>query len=334
MEHYPNARYMLVDGQEEHRAALDAFTAEQSISSCCRPPKRHSHTPVAISRRPGDGGAAMCRIIDKKHKLRYRACSSGTDLYGRREEPPHFVRFYLIWSWKSMDSSEAIVDQMLKSMGFTSVAYEPDGNVPPDFLADSRVAVEVRRLNQNFDAGSGKRGLEEEAIPLWQKVENLAHSLGSATEESWFIFFHFSRPIKPWRQLKLELEVALKNFKSQSVRKNGVVYRESDFELEVTRASKPLEHFFQMGGNSDEQSGGLVVSEMLENIYHCAQEKLDKIGRYQSKYPEWWLVLTDHIGFGLDAYDEGQLLELVKRPAGWDRIIVVSPHHPNRWFAF
>jgi len=28
MEHYPDARYMLVDGQEEHRAALDAFTAE------------------------------------------------------------------------------------------------------------------------------------------------------------------------------------------------------------------------------------------------------------------------------------------------------------------
>lgn len=74
-----------------------------------------------------------------------------------------------------MDASEAVVEKLLKHMGFESVVYEPDGNTPPDFLADGRVAVEVRRLNQNHDSGDGKRGLEETSIPLWNKVEKLAH---------------------------------------------------------------------------------------------------------------------------------------------------------------
>lgn len=70
-----------------------------------------------------------------------------------------------------MDASEKLVESYLKGI-FTDVRYEPDGNVPPDFLADSRVAVEVRRLNQNHDDGSGKgpRGLEETAIPIWRRV--------------------------------------------------------------------------------------------------------------------------------------------------------------------
>jgi len=44
-----------------------------------------------------------------------------------------------------MDSSERIVYEYLSSQGFSDVAYEPDGNVPPDFLLNGRIAVEVRR---------------------------------------------------------------------------------------------------------------------------------------------------------------------------------------------
>ena len=67
-------------------------------------------------------------------------------------------------------SSEALVETYLKGLGQIDVHYELDGNVPPDFLVDGRIAVEVRRLNQNHDGGSGSgpRGLEEAAIPLWR----------------------------------------------------------------------------------------------------------------------------------------------------------------------
>ena len=45
-----------------------------------------------------------------------------------------------------MDTSEKIAYDFLLHQGFKSIVYEPDGNVPPDFLADGRVAIEVRRL--------------------------------------------------------------------------------------------------------------------------------------------------------------------------------------------
>ena len=77
-----------------------------------------------------------------------------------------------------MDSSENIVFTYLSHQGFTDVVYEPDGNVPPDFLLDGRIAVEVRRLNQNEQMASGSHGLEEVAKPLWARMNRLVGSLG------------------------------------------------------------------------------------------------------------------------------------------------------------
>ena len=40
-----------------------------------------------------------------------------------------------------MDATEAVIEQYLKSVGFTDVVHEPDGKVPPDFLVDGSIAV-------------------------------------------------------------------------------------------------------------------------------------------------------------------------------------------------
>ena len=65
-----------------------------------------------------------------------------------------------------MDDSEARIAAYLAHRGFTDVVYEPDGNVPPDFLVDGRIAVEVRRLNLNAVTGTEYQGLEEASILL------------------------------------------------------------------------------------------------------------------------------------------------------------------------
>ena len=49
-----------------------------------------------------------------------------------------------------MDESERIASEYLATLGFNDIQYEPDGNVPPDFVLNKTIAVEVRRLNQNF----------------------------------------------------------------------------------------------------------------------------------------------------------------------------------------
>ena len=56
----------------------------------------------------------------------------------------------------------------------------------------------------------------------------------------------------------------------------------------------------------DGESGGMVLSELSTNIPLCIAEKTRKVKKLQSRYPEWWLVLTDHIGFRLDDLDRQQ----------------------------
>ena len=79
-----------------------------------------------------------------------------------------------------MDDSEALVENYLKYLGYCDVVYEPDGNVPPDFLVNNTVAVEVRRLNQHHDdgTGTGLRGLEEVDVPLWHRIREYLESYG------------------------------------------------------------------------------------------------------------------------------------------------------------
>src|SRR2546426_401166 len=67
---------------------------------------------------------------------------------------------------RSMDDSERTILESLQNQDLGDVVYEPDGNVPPDFLVNGRIAVEVRRLNENVETDEGHRGLEEISKPL------------------------------------------------------------------------------------------------------------------------------------------------------------------------
>jgi hypothetical protein len=51
-----------------------------------------------------------------------------------------------------MNSKEKIAQNYLVSLGFKDIVFEPDGNIPPDFAVEGKIAVEVRRLNQNYFA--------------------------------------------------------------------------------------------------------------------------------------------------------------------------------------
>jgi hypothetical protein len=192
----------------------------------------------------------------------------------------------------SMDDSERLVETYLRGIGFTDVRYEPDGNVPPDFLADGRVAVEVRRLNQNYndDSGRGPRGLEETAIPLWRRVRSYLVGLGSApaSGESWYVFYRFSRPGPAWKDLKRELDALLLPFMTSANRQpfETRLALGSEFWIKVFRAPNSKPTFFQPAGYSDQQSGGWLIGEIETNLHHCIEEKSEKIEKFRSRYPE------------------------------------------------
>lgn len=232
-----------------------------------------------------------------------------------------------------MDATEKLVYEHLSHRGYANVVYEPDGNVPPDFLVDGTTAIEVRRLNQNHFNGADAKGLEELAIPLWNRIKELVASLGAPIgSESWFVFFRFTRPVEPWRSLGPKLQQALEAFKIAPVKQKGTITKAQGFELDVFRASKPHATMFPMGGCSDQESGGWLLAEMETNIRHCAREKSRKIANVRSKYGQWWLTLVDHIGYSLDDFDREMFRDQVSIEHDWDKIILIDPRDHTRWF--
>jgi hypothetical protein len=87
-----------------------------------------------------------------------------------------------------MNHSEKLVFEYLTARGFSNIIDEPDSNVPPDFAIDGRIAVEVRRLNENEKTATGHRGLEEVSKPLTALIKKTLVATGSPRYGiSWFV---------------------------------------------------------------------------------------------------------------------------------------------------
>ena len=75
------------------------------------------------------------------------------------------------------------------------------------------------------------------------------------------------------------------------------------------------------------------MSEIETNLSLCIEEKIAKIAKYRFKYPEWWLVLADRIGYGLDDFERELFLEQVKiSNSAFDRIVLLDPRDGKRAF--
>jgi hypothetical protein len=222
-----------------------------------------------------------------------------------------------------MDDSEALARLYLLSLGLGDVVYEPDGKVTPDFLVAGQIAVEVRRLNQNMTSESGIQGLEEIQIPLFESMKKLLRSLGPPkTGRSWFVTYHFKRPVAP----KIELQQAVRNrllaFQNGYFEASEIAISKN-FCLRLFPASEVHPYSFILGGYTDLDSGGWVIHELEKNIQICVVEKSKKVSKLRSKYPEWWLILIDHINFG-----QKESLS-IRRDWDWDKVILVNPLNPR-----
>jgi hypothetical protein len=233
-----------------------------------------------------------------------------------------------------MDDSERLVERYLTSCGYKDVRYEPDGNRPPDFLVDGVIAIEVRRLNQNYNDGFCSKGLEEVAIPLWKSVRKLLLSLGPPTSgQSWFVYYEFSRPLPDWKYLRQELELVLKRFMVQTEPTMLNLSICNGFNVIFLKAGDPHPTSFVPGGHGDDQSGGWLISEIKTNLNLCIQEKGRKIAKLTAKYPEWWLILPDHIGYGLNDFDQSLFFdEAPVLPGIFNRVILLDPRDHARSF--
>jgi hypothetical protein len=232
-----------------------------------------------------------------------------------------------------MNRDEKHVLEHLKYRGYKCIKYEPDGNIPPDFLVDKNIAIEVRRLNENIFGKTKVIGLENTAIPLGMQMETLIKNYGPPTAgKSWLVFYRFERPIKDWNKLEPIIRQGIKLFLSSKMEKGGPIVKKNGFNLSVIKAASPRKSMFVVGGSSDQDSGGMLIPLMEENINFCISEKSRKIEKFRFKYGQWWLALVDYIGYALDDFDREQFRNQVKIEHGWDKIIIIDPRNHERWF--
>jgi hypothetical protein len=234
---------------------------------------------------------------------------------------------------RAMDDSEKVVAAYLRSRGFAMV-YEPDGNQPPDFVVDGRIAIEARRLNQHEDTSGVPRGLEESAYPLMRTVTRTLKAVGPPTGgASWFVYYRFTRPLPTGKALARALRSTLLEVMRTGIPEGTYVPAGSALRLKFQRARRPHAAMFLLGGSADRLSGGWLIGELIRNLQICVAEKTEKIGRVQSKYAEWWLAFADHIAYGgLDPQDLAQLRQGFRVERPWTRIILVSPLYPHIGF--
>lgn len=224
-----------------------------------------------------------------------------------------------------MDAAEQCVERFLKWKGYTNVVFEPDGNIPPDFLINGKVAVEVRRLIQYESTTGVPKSVSESSIPLDKNLKKLLSDLGPPTkQQSWFVYVRFSRPVESWNKLEPRIRSWLEAFRDGPQMVGTSNDFGNGFTMKVFRALKH-QSLFVLAGYSDQDSGGWITAQLDESLKIVIPEKSAKITKYRLKYAEWWLVLTDHIGTGLDAEERAKFKDKFSLLHDWDKIILVNP---------
>ena len=89
-------------------------------------------------------------------------------------------------------------------------------------------------------------------------------------------------------------------------------------------------------GNVSDGHGTLVLSELEKSIIDAINAKNERIAHRVDRFPEWWLLLVDHIGLvansGLTEQEMNLLRARVHVEYPWSRVIIVSRWLPNSWY--
>ncbi len=224
-----------------------------------------------------------------------------------------------------MKREERIAKTYLNSLGIGDIVFEPDGNIPPDFLLNKAIAIEVRRLNQHSFRNGEVRGLEEKRMPLFGLMRSALSEFDSLYDgRTYWISVRFRRPVGKSNVNREAIVKALTAFLNTSFQLPCNLDVTESIRLRIFSSQAVEGQVFRFAGGTDRDSGGWVLSEFTKNFNHCVEEKTRKIKDYRDKYGSWWLVLVDHIAHGFDETEEKEIKSMIKTNNSWDKVIVLD----------
>jgi hypothetical protein len=152
-------------------------------------------------------------------------------------------------------------------------------------------------------------------------------------KNSAFVTIDYARPLKLSQQLFRKVQLTLDENISQltNIDKRKDIKIIENLTISIWPVASKYESAYILGAIIDDDSGGLVVSEVYNNMRLVIKEKEHKISPYLNKYPTWWLVLVDYIGYGLRDYDMNQLNNLKFEKHIFGKIILIDPLEPTKF---
>jgi hypothetical protein len=227
-----------------------------------------------------------------------------------------------------MKPDEKIAKAYLEHLEGKEIEYEPDGNIPPDFLLNQEIAIEVRRLNQNFKINDRNVPVEKLEYKILQIVRVLETIKNDSYDYSILFSIKYKRPLKIDKKLLNEIEQKVIDVIKIIENTINIVIN-NNLLIKLTKSPRKYSEYFSLLSITDMDTGGLVHQIVYNNLKISLQEKENKIRPYFKKYQIWWLILIDHVGFMLKDYDFDLLNKMPILECVFDKIIVVSYFDPK-----
>lgn len=221
---------------------------------------------------------------------------------------------------------EQITFEYLKSQFGKTVFPVPAHDDPPDIIVNSKIAVEVRRLNERYFQNQIPEGLENLSVPLSYAVEEVFRSFDHLYDcKSYWIGISYERPINKINLLKKRLMQALSDFLDSDRSTSEIIINSvPEFSLTIFETSPRYGRLFSFAGSSDEDEGGIPAQIYIKNIQYCIQEKTAKVITKLESFQEWQLYLVDSIGFNLDQQDISQIIHSIDTLGAFSEVVVLD----------
>ncbi|HIF9400324.1 TPA: hypothetical protein ACX6RY_000232 [Photobacterium damselae] len=236
-----------------------------------------------------------------------------------------------------MNREEELAQRYLKKiLPAKPLIFEPDGNIPPDFLLNNSVAIEVTRLNEHIDINGFLKRLDDDSSSIIEFIKQILATYKSVINDTcFFVVAYIQRPFGNRKKNKKKLIDLLNTFQCSGDVNCYQKYKITNgLSLRFTKASfDEYTSAFRLGSISEHEKGGWVFDNMVVNTTHCINIKSTKILPYRENYDEWWLVLIDTIAYG--CYSEYiEDFKLVIKKGLFDKVIILEAEKGNCIFEF
>jgi|GEM_PF-4540397 len=224
-----------------------------------------------------------------------------------------------------MDRPEELANKYLKSKGFHT-KYEPLGKSTfPDFEINNSIGIEVRRLNEHYFEGCKPSGLNQKSRPLFDSINAIFTEFTQENpSQNFWVTLELERPFPKLKSIKKELRPILNKLINQEVIEAQTIDVTNGIALELRPKTEITNQVFHAGAIMDFDSGGSVLSNLLENMNYCIQQKAKKASASSNQYKQLWLILINEISYGLDDDGEKYITKNIQKNSIWDKIIILN----------